>query len=257
MEFGLNKRDEKVFEMIKATKSRGKHSLRNSWLHLERAWAIRTFDPAMAALRGITAEEEAATGIIHAVQDRGYDNANQLNRWKHAHKHSIHPFFLLLSDFYARSIRPVSKGIGIKLGSIEDPKRLKIYIRMEINGKEYDAMPDPPLNLNIKVEGKPISFKQQVDQLASIKNVKRIEKYIDEKANERNLLLYASDKGCPHLESIKNLYFFEQKKKVMTMAYAYLLIEPYKEKQPFVQQCLDALLRMLGKVKSPHLHDEV
>lgn len=43
----------------------------------------------------------------------------------------------------------------------------------------------------------------------------------------------------------------------MTMAYAYLLIEPYDEKQPFVQQAIDSLLNMLGKVKSTHLHDEV
>jgi hypothetical protein len=257
MDFRLNKREEKVFEMIKATKSRGRHSLRNAWHHLERGWAIRKIDPAMAAFRGITAEEEAATGLIYAVRDRGYDNSDLLNPWKHSHKHSIYPFFQLLSDFFAESIQPTGLKAGVKIGSVADPNRLKIYIPMNVDGKDVLAIPEPPLNLNIKVEGKPISFKRQVEKLATLRNVKRVEKYIDDKANERNKLLYAAANGYPLLESVFDDFFFEQKKIVMIMAYAYLLIEPYDEKQPFVQQAIDSLLKMLGKVKSTHLHDEV
>jgi hypothetical protein len=257
MELELDKREVKIFEMIKATKSRGKHSLRNAWYHLERGWAIRGIDPAMATFRGITAEEEAATGLIYAVRDRDYDNSNLLNPWNHSHKHSIYPFFQLLSDFFAESIEPMGYKPGIRLGSVDDPSRLKIYIPMIVNGVEVFAMPDPPLNLNIKVDGKPISFKRQVDKLATLKNVKRVEKYITDKANERNKLLYASVNGYPHLESIADEFFIEQKKKVMTMAYSYLLIEPYNEKQPFVQQTIDSLLNMLGRIQPTYLHDEV
>jgi hypothetical protein len=243
--------------MIKATKSRGKHSLHNSWRHLEKAWAIREIDPAMAAFRGITAEEEAATGLIYALRDKGYDNSNLLNPWKHAHKHSIYPFFQLLSDFFAESIASRVFKVGIKFGSDDDPNRLKIYITMNVNGEDLIGIPEPPLNLNIEVEGKPISFKRQVNKLANLNNVKKVDKYIDDKANERNQLLYAAANGYLQLESVFDDFLFEQKKKMMTMAYAYLLIEPYKEKQPFVQQCIDSLLKMLGKAKSIHLHDEV
>jgi len=93
--------------------------------------------------------------------------------------------------------------------------------------------------------------------MSSLKNVKRVEKYITDKANERNKLLYAATNGYPHLESVADDFFFVQKQKVMTMAYSYLLIEPYNEKQPFVQQAIDSLLNMLGKIQSAHLHDEV
>jgi hypothetical protein len=243
--------------MIRATRSRGKHSLRNAWYHLERGWANREIDPAMAMFRGITAEEEAATGLIYALRDKKYDNANLLNPWNHTHKHSINSFFDLLSDFFAESIEPLWK-VGIKLGSVDDPNRLKIYIAITVNGEEKYAIPDPPLNLNITVAGKAISFKRQIDKLtnlANLKNVKHIEKYISEKANERNKLLYATAHGYPHLASVKDDFFFCQKQKVMKMAYAYLLIEPYKEKQPFVQQALDSLLKMLGKIEPKHLNE--
>ncbi|HXI74753.1 MAG TPA: hypothetical protein VNG94_04155 [Pyrinomonadaceae bacterium] len=245
--------------MIKETRSRGRHSLRNAWDHLERGWAIRDIDPAMAWFRGITAEEEAATGLIYGICDRKYNNADLLNPWNHTHKHSINLFFELLSDFFAESIEPVSK-VGIKLGSVADPNRLKIYIPMIVNGEEKYAIPDPPLNLNVTVGGKPISFKRQLDKLtklANLKSAKQIEKYISDKANERNKLLYASAHGYRHVESVKEVFFFHQKQKVMKMAYAYLLIEPYKEKQPFVQQAIDALLKMLGKIESAHLNDEI
>lgn len=257
MDFRLNKREEKTFEMIKATKSRGRHSLRNAWNHLERGWAIREIDPAMAAFRAITAEEEAATGLIHAVRDRGYDNSNLLNPRDHVHKQAIYPFFQLLSDFYAESIEPMGWKVILRVESRADPHRLKISIPMNVNGEEVYATPDPPLNLNIKADGKPVSFKRQIDKLANLKNVKRVESYIKAKANQRNTLLYAGPNGYPHLETVYESFFFEQKKIVMAMAYAYLLIEPYDEKQPFVQQAIDSLLKMLGRVQSTHLHDEV
>jgi len=259
LDFALDKREKKIFQMIRATQSRGRHSLRNAWYHLERGWAIREIDPAMAMFRGITAEEEAATGLIYAVRDRKYDNANLLNPWNHTHKHSLNSFFDLLSDFFAESIEPVST-VGIKLGSVADPNRLKIYIPMIVNGEEKYAIPDPPLNLNVTVGGKPISFKRQLDKLsklANLKNIKQIEKYISNKANERNRLLYAAAQRYPHVESVKDDFFFYQKQKVMKMVYAYLLIEPYKEQQPFVQQAIDSLLKMLGKIESVHLNDQI
>jgi hypothetical protein len=257
MDFGLDKGEEKIFEMIKATKSRGKHSLRNAWNHLERGWAIREIDPAMATFRGITAEEEAATGLIYAVRDRGYDNSNLLNPWNHIHKHAVHPFFQLLSDFFAESIDPIGWKVGIKHGLVNDPDRLKIYIQVTVNGEEHFLFPDPPLNLNIKMDEKQISFKRQIDKLADLENVNRVETYITDKANQRNKLLYAAANGYPHLETVFEKFFFEQKQKMMTMAYSYLLIEPYHEKQPFVQQAIDSLLNMLGKIQLAHLHDEI
>lgn len=246
-----------MFEMIKNTKSRGRHSLRNAWLHLEKAWKIRNVDPGMAMFRGFTAEEEAATGLIYALRDIGYTDANRLNPYNHPHKHSIYAFFEILSDWFAESVQPLGLDVHLRLGSKDDPDRLKLRFKIEIDGKEFFATPEPPLNWNVSVDGKPISFQQQVKKLTSVRNAKHIDKYLQTTANERNQVLYAAPQGCPHVESVSDEFFPHQKNKVMTMAYAYLLIEPYKEKQPFVQQALDALLKMLGRTEAMHLHDEI
>lgn len=102
-----------------------------------------------------------------------------------------------------------------------------------------------------------MSFQRQVKKLASVRHAEHIDKYLRAKANERNQLLYAAPQGCPHIELVSDEFFPHQKNKMMTMAYAYLLIEPYDEIQPFVQQALDALLKMLGRSKALHLHDEL
>ena len=41
------------------------------------------------------------------------------------------------------------------------------------------------------------------------------------------------------------------------MLRAYLLIEPYEEPQPFVQDSLGAFLAMLGTLKLDNLHEDV
>jgi len=135
MTFGLNKREEKVFELIKSTKSRGRHSLLNAWFHLEKAWKIRETDPAMAMFRGLTAEEEAASALIYALRDRRYTDANILNPHDHLHKHSIYPFFEILSDWFAETIEPLGLNVHLKLGSPDDSDRLKIRFKMQIDGK--------------------------------------------------------------------------------------------------------------------------
>jgi hypothetical protein len=256
MEFSLNRRETKTFEMIKNTKSRGRHSLRNAWYHLEKAWRIRSLDPAMAMFRGLTAEEEAATGLIYALRDRRYGSANLLNPYNHPHKHSIHAFLEILSDWFAEFVQPMGLDVNLGLGSKDDPDRLKIRFKINLDGKDYIATPDPPFNWKVSVDGKPISFQQHVKKLATVRNAKRIDKYLQTVANERNRLLYAAPQGYPHVESVSDEFFPHQKNKVMSMAYAYLLIEPYKEKQPFVQQALDALLKMLRRTEATHLHDE-
>ncbi len=44
------------------------------------------------AFRAITAEEEAATALIFALQRRRYPRANELDSYKHAHKAGLTPF---------------------------------------------------------------------------------------------------------------------------------------------------------------------
>ncbi len=43
----------------------------------------------------------------------------------------------------------------------------------------------------------------------------------------------------------------------MAMLRAYLMIEPYKERQPFVQDSLNAFLAMVISLKLENLHEKV
>lgn len=75
-------------------------------------------------------------------------------------------------------------------------------------------------------------------------------------ANQRNLLLYATPKGYPSETEITSKFFSDYQNRVMSLIRTYLLIEPYKEPQPFVQDSLDAFLGMLRKLKLDDLHNE-
>ncbi len=77
-----------------------------------------------------------------------------------------------------------------------------------------------------------------------------MEKFISKEANLRNEILYASQEGLPIVAEDPTNFVDKREKRVMVLTYAYLLISQYREKQLFVQQCLDAYLKMLGvKVK--------
>lgn len=206
MEFSLNRRETKVFEMIKNTKSRGRHSLRNAWLHLE-GMDIRNVDPTMAMFRGFTSEEEPASVLIYALRDRGYTDADLLNPYNHPHEHSIYAFFEILSDWFAESIQPLGLNVHVKLGTPDDPDRLKIRFKIKLDDKESFATPDPPLNWNVSIGGKLMSFQRHVKKPASVRHAEHMDKYIRSKANKRNQLLYAAPQGCPHVEWVAMNFF--------------------------------------------------
>ena len=48
----------------------------------------------------------------------------------------------------------------------------------------------------------------------------------------------------------------QRKKRVFIMLITYLLIQPYGEKQPFVQHCLDKFLVILGAMPNPFADEE-
>ena len=62
--------------------------------HLEFAYKLADLDPAMALFRSITAEEEAATGLLRALQARKYPKSGNLQVKNHLHKVAVFPFIL-------------------------------------------------------------------------------------------------------------------------------------------------------------------
>jgi hypothetical protein len=211
----------------------------------------------MAAFRGITAEEEAASGLIFALQHRGYDNAQLLNPRNHVHKSAVIPFLDVLGRFFHEVV--VANGIVPKLHLDEEEgvTQLRVAVPIVAFGVEKWAYPIPPLNFSVKSDERSISYKKQIESFLTDQNAKNMAAFVREQANKRNHILYASPDGYPAVESLKEDFFTTRKRRVIVMLCGYLLIEPYVERQLFVQGALDAYLAMLDRVSSELLHPEV
>src|SRR4051812_48496164 len=64
----------------------------NAFIHLRKAWTIREVDSGMAGFRAITAEEEAASALLLALQQKQYPNSSRLNHRDHTQKTALTPF---------------------------------------------------------------------------------------------------------------------------------------------------------------------
>lgn len=54
-----------------------------------------------------------------------------------------------------------------------DARRLTIALPMFVNGEELWARPIPPLNFTATVDGKPLSYRPEIDQLVETKGRKK------------------------------------------------------------------------------------
>lgn len=227
---------------------RGRHSIRGGLNHLRKAHALRGIDEEMALFRLITAEEEAVAGVFYALKFRQYENATRLNPYNHAHKSAATPFLQMLGLFFdefwdqknAPFMRIIEEGGG---------QQLRTAFKTTLAGKEKFAHPVPPLNFSVSSNGEYPSFEKQMKKILTDQNQSDIIKFVNERANLRNKILYANADGFPNIADIADSAFERCQRIVMAMVYAYLFIQPYPEKQLFVQQALNAFLVMLGKIE--------
>ena len=248
--FEISDFHKKTTELILDTPAPGKHCARNAIYHVEKAWEIKDIDPNMAAFRAITGEEEAATAIMHALIRRKYKGATKLKLRNHSYKASFFPFFQAIASVLSKTFSQLDLKLEIESKS-ETPK-IKTKIKMGSSG--YYAYPEPPLNFQTLVNGKIYNFSRELDQLAEKKNVRKIRDYISQQANQRNLIIYASNQGIPTVDRHEELI----KRKVSIVfghIVIYLLIDQYKEHQLFVQQALDAFFKMHNAVPT-NIDDE-
>jgi hypothetical protein len=121
--------------------------------------------------------------------------------------------------------------------------RLAAY---DANGQKYAIMPEPPLHGVVHLAGVQHDFAAELQQLASRQKAKTIMAHIHKLANERNRLLYAGSQGIHDVKDLKDEFFTQAARRVFRNLAIYLFIIEYKQKQDFVQQALDAFLKMLG-----------
>lgn len=254
----LTSLDGHCLELLKALpKYHSKQCFRSAINHIELAEKLYPYDSSMSVFRCITAEEEAASGLIRCLQEIGYINANKLSPKNHRHKHAVIPFFKIMCQFIEDSFRQFEITNDLVIVEESGIKKLRLVVEIQANGQPVTFIPDPPLNFAFEHEGKRLSYKNQIESLVSSKGVANISKHIEESANLRNLILYASSQSVPSTVKVEGKFFGAYQSRVFAMLRTYLMIIPYKEKLPFVQDSLDAVLQMLGSLEQDNIHPDI
>lgn len=236
----------KVCEGILASHPPGKHAARSAVRHLLMAWKLRRIDPEMAAFHALTAEEEAATAIFRSVRRLQYGNSERLNPRNHLHKNAIIPFFMAVAKIFALATK---EGFASKLELDEkqSPPRFGVLVGVPDGKSKKWGRPIPPLDFTVSRNGQLHDYLEQMRDIASAQNVKSVQKLLEDRANLRNQILYASGNGIPNIVGVGKL-IQARRLWVFRNLLVYLLIDQTPRTQGFVQQGLDAFLGLVGKL---------
>ena len=205
----------------------------------------------MAAFRSITAEEEAASALMLALQHLNYPNSDLLRSNNHWHKNAIFPFLQIIGSFLAETL---GKEIGryhlhIHKDDKDEESLLKIAFSIFMtNEEEKWVYPVPPLNL-VVCEGSTNqfpTFSKQIERFLDIKKQLKLLDLVKTEANQRNQLLYAGPNGYPSVRELDPAFILERRRRVMVMIQVFLLIAPYRTHQSLVTDALEVMLKSIG-----------
>lgn len=239
-----------LLDAIPNTHSRA--CFRSALHHLGNAKLLESVDPAMAIFRGITAEEEAASGLMHCLREGCYVGSRGLQPRNHVHKHAMIPFLRVIGLFHGQIFEHNVKEYRLHIKEEEGQRRLMFAFPLHVNGEKRWAYPIPPLNFGVKVgtTKTPPSYESQITSFVDAMGAKDILSYLKKEANLRNEVLYASPNGYPVINEMKPEFLQEKASHFITLLHAYLLIKPWKEPQPYVQDSLGAFLTMVGVIEA-------
>lgn len=236
----------------KLPKSHSRACFRSALYHLDKAKLLETIDPAMAIFRAITAEEEAASGLMYCLREGGYVNSNKLNPRNHVHKHAMIPFLRVIGLFHGQVFGGKINEYRLQIQEENGQNRLMLTFPVTINSHEIWGYSVPPLNFGVKdgATSKPPSYEAQIVSFVESMGAKSILTYLRKESNLRNQVLYAASDGYPVISELKPEFLAEKAAHVSKLLQVYLLIKPWSEIQPYVQDSIGAFLAMVGAIES-------
>lgn len=251
-----NNFDKNCIELLyQAPIKHSRHCFASALNHIDKANKLLSIDKEMAVFRAITAEEEAATGLMLCLRDLKYQNAEKLKARDHVHKSAVIQFISVILGNIQKVAGNTLGDFFFKINRNEKKPFLEIGIPLTKFGYDMIGWPKPPLNLHASKDGKKLSYKKNLAELLEETGKKDIITYVRALANERNQVLYAGQEGMAKVEELSQEYIDKRKARVMIMLRAYLLIYPYQERQAMVQDSLDAFLAMLGSLDYEGFHE--
>lgn len=236
-----------VIELLDTTAPPGRHCAKNAVWHINRAALIKDLDPEMAALRAITAEEESASALFHSIKRRHYAGAEKLKPRLHLHKNALVPFFQAVAEALQPVLEsnPFLTSPHLVIDNDSSPKRLRL--QFTVRGDDtVMATPDPPLNLILTENDRPFEYRDQLLATARRLGFQSVQKHLANRAEQRTRLLYAEDTGPARLGQPVQPLLDAFRGSVFRNLTLFLLIDPYAEQQPFVQDSVAAFLDFVG-----------
>ena len=244
-DFGAN-----LERQLEALDGRVRNCFRNAFRHLRMAWKLYGIDKEMCAFRAITAEEEAASALIWALKMRQYPGADQLRPRDHAHKMAVFCCLQAVNNFFAQANLP-----PIKV-SVSKDGHPKVSIQIDISaenptGELLFVTPDNPLNFLVFEEGQPSqvasTFADHLKEIFEGMSFQRLDSYLKDQANRRNLLLYADDDGIPTAE-FKESFILERFQRVRLIGLVTITILQEVDNLLLVTQVLEGFLGIMPKL---------
>lgn len=220
-----------------------------AFIHLSLAHRLKDIDSAMAIFRAITAEEEAATGLLRSLQAREYAISGELRPRDHLQKAAVYPYLRAIMKHTSYLRMNGIKEVRLGIPNNEDKPRLQLALLLDGDKDGIIARPEPPLNLSVREGGGVVNYREYFLELISPSGFEDIRKYLNVKKNQRNLLLYASPQGLPDPGPFTDSTLLDYKHRIMTILMATLLIWPYEEVQPFVQEAVLSFIELTGRLR--------
>lgn len=226
------------------------HCGRSAYRHLRLAWRLRPIDSEMSLFRAITAEEEASTALILALQRQRYPGAARLDHRKHEQKLAIIPFL--------DAIQTMLFDAGVKAPKVQisEGKKPQLSLAIDIgsilgDGEELLGWPDHPLNFVLRngmdQEAGAYLFEKELQAVADGHGLDDMIAVVRDIARLRNKLLYASDGGYPTV-TFRDELILERRRRVTVIMALTIAILQTPSHQLFAVQCLEAFLRALRKL---------
>jgi len=226
-ELELSPLHNRILAQVRLCPGLGRHSAVNAVDHIRKAWRLREIDPEMAVFRAITAEEESATAIFYALVRRKYAGASKLRLDDHEHKAAVGPFLDALTQL-VRRVPDAEPTIVIRKTATGE----RLFTRLsfvDAEGHKHLLYPLPPLSARVSVNGDGETLAHDLDQaldrIATRARATSIKKHVSAIKNERNKLLYASDRGAARVRDLQDWYFVGVRDRVFRNLITYLLID--------------------------------
>lgn len=127
----LNPHQERLIATALKTSAPAKHSVRSAIRHLERSWQLVETMPEISAFLAITAEEEAATAVFHALKKRKYAGAKQINYKLHRVKNALYPFLLAIRKTFSSAFTGSSFDIFFESNNSKNEDTIGIRIPLK------------------------------------------------------------------------------------------------------------------------------